>query len=221
MKERIELMQIILMSCEAIAAFAGIICWHRAKDRRIRVFIMYLLFIAIAEQTGWYLRHHGYKDETSMLYTYVVIPIEFLVAYWFIYKFSEIQFVKKLCVFATVFGGICNAAEIFLFSKEKFFFISLSYIVYTLLLLILVLHYLFYFTRSEKIINYWRYFSFWVCSAYLVYYLATFPLFAFYNYLYKVDKNAFMLYWQLQMCLNAGMYLLFFIGLLWTNKRYK
>jgi len=219
MKEKIEFFQKLVMACEILSALAGVFCWPKIKYARIKAFVIYLVVIAVAEQTGWYLKHHNYKEQTSMLYAYFVIPLEFLFAYWFIYKFAESSSLKKLCIIFAAIGITGNIIEIAFFSKEKFFFSSLAYIIYALLLLILALIYLLHFAKSDKIITYRKYYSFWVCAAYLIYYLPTFPLYAFYNYLYTVSKDSFYIYWDIQMCLNALMYLLFFTGLIWTSKK--
>ena len=219
MKDSIVLIQNLLNICEGISAFAGILCWQNIKDYRIKSFVAYLIFIVAMEILGAYLKFHNYKEETSMLYSYVVIPVEFLFSYWFLYKNSDSSIFKKLSIVFSVVAVSINVVEILFIKNEKYFFISLSYICYSLFLVILVLFYLYHFIKSDRIINALSFFIFWVCCAYLIFYLGTFPLYSFYNYLYKVDKNLFNLYWKVAMFFNMIMYLMFAIGLIWTRKK--
>ncbi len=221
MKETVLILQKTLMACELLAAFAGLFYFNKTKDFKTKAFYVYLMLIAAAEQLGWYLKTHKYKVETSNLYTYFAIPLEFVFAYWFIIRSSESLRLKKTGVVFIVTGLITNAVEVIFFRNDKFFFSSIAYITYNFFLVVLVLMFLFEFIRTEKIIRWWKEICFWVCSAFLIYYLTTFPLYAFYNTLYKNTPNFFYVYWEIQMFLNMLMYLLFFTGIVWTNREYK
>lgn len=221
MKENIELLQKGLMTCECIAAFAGIFCWTRTADLKTKSFIVYLIFIALSEQLAWYLKHHGYKTETSSLFTYLIIPSEFIFAYWFISQSSASKLLKKLSILFTGLGLFASIIELIFFAHERFFFSSIAYLTYAFFLVILVLIFLFKFSKTDEIVTWWKEISFWVASGFLIYYLTTFPLYAFYNMLYNQNKNLFYGYWSIQMLLNMIMYLLFTTGLIWTSRRFK
>lgn len=221
MKEKVVLLQKMLMACELLAAFAGLFYFNKAKDFKTKAFYVYLLLIAVTEQAGWYLKNHGYKVETSNLYTYFEIPLEFIFAYWFIINSSLSMRIKKIGIGFIYSGLAINAIEVIFFKNDKFFFSSIAYISYNLFLVVLILMFLYEFVRSEKIIFWWKEISFWICSAFLIYYLTTFPLYAFYNVLYNTSRHFFYIYWEFQMYLNMLMYLLFFTAIIWTSREYK
>ena len=221
MKEKIHLLQNMLYGCEGIALLSGIIAWKYIKDKKIRYFVCYLLFIVFSEQVGNYLGRHGYKSASVMFYNYLVIPAEFIFAYWFLHAHLEKIRSKSLLWGFSSGCLIASVLEYTLLKDERFFFSSFSYVVSALFLLILILLFLWQFIKTDKLINYDRYFVFWVAVAFLIYYLGTFPLYIFYNYLYSVNKKVFYIYWETQMYLNMLMYLLFSVGILWTNLKYK
>lgn len=221
MREHVIFLQKGLMACECLAAFAGIMCWMRIKDYKTKMLVIYLIAIAVSEQVGWYLKHHGYKTQTSSLYAYFVIPLEFVFAYWFINRSSRNILIKKASLFFVFFGLLINAIELIFLKNEKFFFSSLAYISYALFLVILVLMFFYFFIKTEKIITWWREIEFWVAAGYLIYYLCTFPLYAFYNSLYKNNEGLFYVYWEIQMWLNMIMYLIFTMGIIWTSRKLK
>lgn len=219
MKENVQLLLKLLLACECIAAFTGIIFWNRLVGSKNKGLAVYLIFIAVAELLGAYLRSHGYKEQTSKLYAYLVIPIEFLFAYWYIYKSGDQRRLKKICIWFAVLGITGGIIELAFFKKEKFFFSSFAYLIYSFFLLILVLIFFFDFMKTKKVILWWEELSFWVCAAYLIYYLTTFPLYAFYNVLYEKSKSYFYLCWSVQMFINMGLYLIITLGIIWTSRK--
>ena len=221
MKETVKLFQHLLYYCEGLALLAGIIAWKFITDKKIKAFVLYLLFIIICEQTGAHLTRLGLKPGSAMLYNYLAIPVEFLFAFWFLYAQSDGRISMGLYIIFSALSILVRVIEFTFLKDEKFFFSSLSYIISSFFLLILLLLFLWEFIKTDKLIQYQRHFSFWVAIAMLIYYLGSFPLYAFYNYLYDINKSVFYLYWEIQMCLNMCMYLLFSAGLLWTNLKYK
>lgn len=210
------------MGFQMLAALTGILVFYRKKDFREKMLIVYLVFIAIAEWVGWSLRHAGYKIETSLLYSWLVIPAEFLFAYWFIGRYSHKGSLNKTMAFwFSIIGLGVNILEQIFLRDQKFFFSSLAFVLFVLFLVIMVMIYLFEFTRSPMIAQPLSYISFWVCIAYLIYFLLTFPLFSFYNILYQNSKPLFYVFWKAQMGLNMAMYFLITCGLVWTSRKLK
>jgi len=221
MKEKIYLLQNLLYCFEIAALVSGLIAWKYIRSRSLKAFVLYLLFIAIGEQTGSYLGRHGYKNLSASLYNYIIVPVEFFFGYWFIYRNLNRKKWNILFVLFVVLDISTRLGEFLMLRNERFFFSSLSYLVSCLFLLIFILVFLWQFIRSDRILNYSKDAVFWIVIAMLIYYLGTFPLYIFYNYLYKVNKSLFNVYWEIQMYLNMLMYLLFGAGLLWSNLRYK
>ncbi|MGC4101575.1 hypothetical protein [Ferruginibacter sp.] len=221
MKQRLIFLQELLNYSEMVALVAGLIAWIFITDKRVRYFVVYLAFIVACEQLGHYFAKSQLKTENVILYNYLVIPVEFLFNIWFLYSFMPSKKRWQLCFVFSITGILAQVIELTFLKDERFFFSSLSYIVNTFLLLVVILMFLLQFIKTDQLLQYYRHFSFWAAIALLIYYLGSFPLFAFYNYLYQSDKSSFYVYWQIQICLNILMYLLFAAGLLWTNIKYR
>ena len=221
MKERIAIWQILLNVCEAVVPITGLLVWRLNKDIRVKAFIIYSLFIIISELFGRYLKTHYMKEGSVMFYNYLVIPIEFLFLIWFLFSYMQGRKIMYLCILFSFIGIGSQVVDIGLLKDGVFFFSSFSYIICTLLLLITILLFVWQFIQTNSHLHYDKYFVFWVALASLIYYLGSFPLFAFYNYLYNTEKDAFYIYWYISMALNMFMYLLFSIALIWTSTKYK
>jgi hypothetical protein len=213
--------QYLLFCCEWIAAIAGIIAWKHVKNTRYKYFVGYLLFIAVGDIVAYNIAHNASSLAKRMLanellYDLFIIPIEFLFFYWFYYRCFTKPIHKKYCMAFAVCSIIFRVLESTVWSNENFSFSSLSYLVSSVFLIALVLLYLVQFMRSDNIIHYHRHFDFWVTLGLLVYFLGTFPLFAFYNYLNHENKPFFYNYWRVQMSLNMLMYLFFSFAFIWT-----
>ncbi len=216
-----EKFQILLVCCEVVAAVVGLIAWRRITDKRVRAFAIYLIFIAASELFGLYFNEHLMTKANIALFNYIVIPLEFLFSIWFLYSFMPGKKLKKICIIFSVLSIVSRIIELTFLKDESLFFSSFSYVISSLFLLIIILLFLWQFIKSDKLLQYDSHIDFWVAIAFLIYYLGSFPLWAFYNYLYKTSKESFYLYWQIMMCLNMVMYILFATGLIWTNIKYK
>jgi hypothetical protein len=220
-KEQLILLQQILFFCEWIALIGGLIVWKRISKTKYRYFVLYLLFIVLGELSATYIGRNLNKGANILMYNYLIIPAEFIFFYWFFYVHLNRRWHKLLCIIF-VFGSIfVRLIEFTVLKNEQFSFSSLSYLISTIFLVSLALIYLVQFIKSDQIIYYYRYLSFWVTIALLIYYLGSFPLFAFYNYLYAEEKSFFYSYWKIQIFLNMFMYLIFAFGFLWTNIKHR
>jgi hypothetical protein len=220
-KEQLTFFQQLLFGCEWIALIAGILVWKRMENKKYRFFVLYLLFIAAGEVTAYYIGRNFHKGANIILYNYLIIPAEFIFFYWFFFMHLKKRLHKYLCILFTLCSILVRVVEFTVLKDEKFSFSSLSYLTSAILLTLLALIYLVQFMKSDNIIYYHRHFSFWVTIAVLLYYLGSFPLFAFYNYLYAEEKVFFYSYWKIQLFLNMFMYLIFSFAFLWTNIKHR
>lgn len=220
---KVYVLKLLYTFFATFAAFVGVVLWRKLKDPLSKAFVVYLVIIASLEWVSRYLKHVDQKEWINQLAFFVMIPLQFLFAFWFIYKSTPLKRLKGLGILFACIGVGSMLTEILYFDKldEKYYFHSFSYIVFVLLLTIMILIYFFQFTKTHSRQNYLTYFGFWVCTGYMIYYIGTFPLFAFYNLLYNWDYDFFLTCWQVQMYLNSTMYLLFSIGLIWTRKELK
>jgi hypothetical protein len=220
-KEQLVLLQQILFACEWIALIAGLVVWKRLKNTKYRFFVLYLLFIVMGELSATYTGRYLNRGANILLYNYLIIPAEFIFFYWFYYAHLNGRLYRRICISFVLASIIVRVIEFTVLKHEKFSFSSLSYLVSTILLVFLALTYMVQFMKSDKIIHYHRHISFWITIAILIYYLGSFPLFAFYNYLYAEEKSFFYSYWKIQIFLNMFMYLIFSFGFIWTNIKHR
>lgn len=217
----VTLFQILLLCCEGAAAIAGLLTWRFINDKRIKAFGIYLMFVLASELSGLYFSKNLMTNANITLFNYVVIPLEFLFSIWFLYSYMPGKKIKKICIAFSTLSIISTIIELTFLKDERLFFSSLSYVLSSLLLLIIIMLFLWQFIKSDKVLEYDRHFDFWIAIAMLIFYLGSFPLWTFYNYLYNINKDSFYVYWQIMMGLNMLMYLLFATALLWTNLKYK
>jgi hypothetical protein len=211
----------MLFCCEWIAVIAGIMAWKQVKNTRYKYFLGYLLFIAVGEIVAYYIGRYIDKSVNIFLCNWVLIPTEFLFFYWFYHRCLLKPLHKKYCLVFAVCSILFRILEFTVWQNEKFSFSSLSYLISSVCLITLVMAYLAQFMRSDNIIHYHRHFDFWVTLGLLVYYLGSFPLFAFYNYLHSVERDFFFGYWRIQMFLNMLMYLIFSFAFIWTGFKHR
>lgn len=211
----------LVFCCEWIAAIAGIWAWKQVRHTWYKYFVAYLLFIAIGDISAHYTGVFIAKPIRTALYNWLLIPTQFLCLYWFYYRCFTKPLYKKYCVAFAVFSIVLRILEFTVWENANFSFSSLSYLISSVFLFALIMMYLVQFMRSDDIVHYHRNFSFWVTLGLLVYYLGTFPLFAFYNYLTSVEKDFFYVYWRVQMGLNMLMYLIFSFAIIWTGIKHK
>jgi hypothetical protein len=217
----VALWQQLLIGCEWIAVAAGIMAWKQVKNTRYKYFLGYLLFIAVGELVAHYCVREGHVSITKFLTHWVLIPTEFFFFYWFYHRCLHKRLHKKYCVAFAAVSIVFRILEFTVWRDEKFSFSSLSYLVSSVFLIALMMLYLAQFMRSDNIIHYHRHFDFWVTLGLLVYYLGSFPLFAFYNYLHSVEPDFFFGYWRIQMFLNILMYLIFSFSFIWTGFKHR
>ncbi|MBP6024601.1 hypothetical protein [Ferruginibacter sp.] len=217
MKERIELIKILIIVVEFIAFFAGLIVLKKLKPPSVKWMVAYLFIISCSELAGRILTIMKYKVQVSFLFEYFVIPLEFLFFYWFFYSVSSKSRFKKICLLFMFLSVVSRVVETVFFSNTKFFFSSFSYTVSNMLLLIIVIVHLIGFVKSDKILFFKKNIVIWISIALLIFYLGTFPFYAFNNFLWETEKKLAFFYWQLSMFLNMTMYLLFATGFIWTT----
>ena len=208
--------RIAIIGFEALALFAGVLTWKKFKSTPMNKFILYLAFIVIAEITGNIMVRYKLKEENNILFTYLVIPAEYLFFFYLFYTILKSKWQKRLVIVSTALLLISMLYEKnFLKDGETYSFESFSYSVSNILLLIIIIAYLISFVRSDQILFYKNNPVFWIALGLLFFYLGSFPLFAMYHYLWALDKKLFLTYWHVVFVLNCIMYCLFSISFLW------
>lgn len=215
----IALLKISLNLAEGIAFLSALykLCTSKSSDYKQLTF--YFLFIVLAEQMGSFLVSKDLFEYTKYWYSFIVIPVEFLFFYWFLlnhFNTKKDRIIARTGIVILILGFIIDWL---FFYNSKAIFISLSYTLGNLILLILVLHYFKNLIHSKRILNFTKELEFWICLGLLIFYLSTFPFFGLYNYFLDNYPVEFRIYYIVMLVLNIVMYLIFSIGMLWTKSK--
>lgn len=217
---------IVLNVLECAAAITGFIYWQKIRQSYWRWFPVYLMIIALSEIAGEYMSYVKNNAKANIaIYSYWVIPLEFLFFYWLFYQFFNKSSFKKWAVYAAIIYLLFWFSDIFswppfLYSNEVTkLFDSFSYSVGNLLLLILLLIFFIMFTKSDAILNYKDSIMFWVCLGLLIFYLGSMPFYGIHSTLSENYYDFFLVYWRIQFILNYIMYSLFIIAFVWGKSK--
>ncbi len=192
----------------------GFIKWNNIKKDYWRYFPFYLVVLGIINMA----RRYWMKMEVvnKMLSTYV-IPLELLFFFWLFYKNSQ----KK--AFFIIGGAVYLIAflieNIWVDSVKSNYFMSFSYSIGNIILLVFILEYFYRLMYSDRILNFKRERMFWVSSGLLVFFLGTFPYFGLYNLLLTKYFNFLVSYTWVEIFLNYAMYLLFAASFIWGKEK--
>lgn len=203
---------------EGLAALTGFLCWKKLFPKYWRAFPFYLLLITCFEFTGWYMNSHGYKPQAKMMYSYFVIPLEFLFMYFLYSKCLNKIFHKILFIFFISFV-LSFFTEYLILRGMKWDWMSLTYMTGSITILILSVLYVLQLIAIDKVIHFRHDLFFWVNLGIMLFYVGTFPYYVTANYLYKINVNmAWVLSWMV-VILNYIMYTFFIIGFLCSRKQ--
>lgn len=200
---------------ELLACIIGFVHWKKIKDTYWKWFPFYLGILFLTEMTGKIMRlvFHD-KELNTAMYRYFGIPIQFLFFFWLFYcYFSNLN--KKDRIWPPIGAAIYIGAwliEILFFEKVKFWFMSFSYTIGNIMLLVLVILFFVRFINSEMILKYRQSMMFWVCLGLLAFYLGTFPYYALRNTLYHNYLPVFEVYSYVSLGLDYLMYIFFTIA---------
>lgn len=156
---------------------------------------------------------------SNLLYNYFIIPLEFFFWYWFFYQHFKEKNEKLIIKTGMLLLAISFIVEWLFFYDAKAVFISLSYTLGNLILLLFILMYFKNLIHSKRILTFDKELEFWICCGLLIFYLGTFPMFGLYNYFLNNYPQELRVYYVVMLILNSLMYLLFSFGMLWTKPK--
>ena len=198
---------------EALSFIAGLFYWRKVKDTYFKWFVLYLLYIFVADVFGTLLSLKHLH--TEKYYDYFAIPVEFLFTFWLFYKTFQYTNNKRL---PAICAGIYLSGfvtDVIYFSKMLLPFYSFSYTVGNLLLLILILSFFIKLVNSDEVLDYKKNMMFWICTGLLIFYLGTLPYYGMKNtFAYKYKKLR-EIYNIIVLVLDSIMYLMFTFSFIW------
>lgn len=175
---------------------------------------LYVTAIALSEWMGLYMRTIlPARTWNPILYSFIIHPGIFIFLFWVLGKYDNEQRRRNRLwgIFSIVVCAAC-ITDFYLFSGQKLWFSSFSYLIGALLLCILLVRFFIQYMFSNHISGFKSDTIFWFCCVLFVYYMGTFPFFALRNtladqYYYEIFEP----YFYIQITLAAVMYFLFFI----------
>ncbi len=196
-----------------LVAIIGLLKWNDVKKNYWKSFPLYLLIIALGE----YIRF--FELSISTIQTRLIqltVPIEFL--FFFLLFYKNIQ--KKLpIIIGSVVYIIAFLVESLWFDTMKSnYFMSFSYSIGNIILLIFILQYFYILIYSDRILYFYHERLFWVSLGLLVFFLGTLPYFGLYNLMLSKYFDLLVSYTWVQIFLNYTMYLLFAASFIWGEK---
>jgi len=213
----ITVLQYILYGLELTACITGIIFWVKIKNSFLKWFPVYLGFIVLAEQSGNWLHYIKEDQIKGNLITYFVIPVEFLFFYWVYYKTAVTDSGRRLVIYCTGIYAAGFILDLLFFIGKEYYFMSFSYCIGNLALLIIIIAFFIQFAKSDKIIHFKTELLFWISLGLLIFYLGTLPYFGLLLLLYDEYREVYYVYSNLMFVCNCIMYSLFSIGFICTK----
>jgi len=177
-----------------------------------------LLMILLLELFCQY-RVYFLKLQNQWIYVNFIIPGEFLFFFWLFYRYFINSRQKILPIWGAVIYIAGFTIDRIYLGKLQFIFSSFSYVVGSIIILVLVLIFLFHFMRSNEILQYKTNMMLWVSLGLLIFFLGALPFYGLFNTLVVNYPDVFDAYWIVQMCFDYCMYLFFAFAFIWGKPK--
>lgn len=203
-----------LISIQCVAALVGIYYYFKLKESHWKWFCLYLIFIFIQE-FFWRFEHPFLPFSKITYYAFFGIPIQYLFFIW-LYALKSLKKPNLTIIFCVIYL-MALVVEALLKKISVFYSISLN--IGNILLLILVVLEFLKQIRNENILKFYENKMFYVNLGVILFYVGTFPFFAFYYDLYKFHKEIWNVYYVYFLIANCLMYLLFIASFIWGKQK--
>ncbi len=206
-----EIYRYTLNAFEIGAALTGFANWKKLKNSYWRFFPIFLLLIFINEIIGKIINLYS-QPVNAAFYRYYGIPVQFLFYFWLFYNYFKKTKFSKWPLVGVATYIISWLLEMFFLKLKDIWFMSFSYTIGNIILLVMIIVFFVMFINSDEILDYKKSLMFWTALGLIVFYLGTFPLYALRNTLVLHYPKVFYTYYYVSFFLNYCMYLLFITG---------
>ncbi len=211
----LKLLNVVIL----LSGVAGFVRWKEIKDSYWKWFPVYLIILGLLNLLAFYMIDTKNIKSNQWLVIYLIIPFEFLFAFWLFLKKAETRPQKTLILTGMGVYLLSFFIEILLKEEMKeLYFLSFSYTVGNIFMLIFILLYFWKLSVSEKILFFYRERMFWVCVGMLFFWLGSLPYYGLFNYMVKNFMNILPAYAWLMLSLNYLMYTLFAVSFIWGKE---
>jgi len=213
-----EVLGDFLLGIEFISALIGSLYFLKLKNTYWKWFCLYLIFIFIQE-FYWFYNSSLFGIIKQDYFTYFGIPIQYLFLFW-LYALKSIKSKKIFLICLTIYISTYFPFELY-YNKVNAVY-SLNLTVGTILLAFLVVLEFIKQIKTDDILKFKKNKMFYINIGVVLFYIGTYPFFAFYNTLLNEPfinlGNFYYLYFKTSVCL---MYLFFIASLIWGKHQLK
>lgn len=202
-----------------LSGVAGFVKWKEIRDSYWKWFPVYLILLGLLNLLAFYMIDTKNIKSNQWLVIYLIIPFEILFAFWLFLKKAETRPQKTLILTGMGVYLLSFFIEILLKEEMKeLYFLSFSYTVGNIFMLIFILLYFWKLSVSEKILFFYKERMFWVCVGMLFFWLGSLPYYGLFNYLVKNFMSILPGYAWVMLSLNYLMYTLFAVSFIWGKE---
>jgi drug/metabolite transporter (DMT)-like permease len=203
---------------ELLAFVTGVISFKKIKNSYWKWFVIYLGVIVFAELFAEYLLMVR-EEPNQWIYVWLVIPLEYLFFFWLFYSYTEEPNFRRWSLLAAFIYAATYVFDMAYLRHLKFAFSSFSYMIGSILLLILLILYFVHLVKGERILHFKKDMMFWVCTGLLIFFLGSFPFYGLWNTLVSKYPKIFNTYWMVQIVFDCIMYLFFAFAFIWGKPK--
>jgi hypothetical protein len=216
--EKLDILRNLVFASELIAFLTGLFYFKKVNELW-QIFCLYLGFTFIIEIISWYFILEKNTQVSVIIHRYFANPFQFMSLFWIFGKIVSKTKSRYIFLFGSMIFIVSWLFEYYFLQKSTFYWMSISYTVANIILIVLVLSYFYQLITSEKILIFYKLQSFWFCLGVLIYYFATFPFFGMFNYLVEHYRNVHFIYFHIVLILDIIMYLLFAASFIWGKEK--
>lgn len=204
---------VCLLLCEVISCITGFIYWKKIKNTYWVWFLVYLLYVTISGAIEFISNEYKILYLNIFFNHFFMHPIDFLFYYWLFYKnFDNTKFKLLPIASASIYLPTLIIDALTHPFNQQNFFLSFSYTVGNLLLLILIGCFFYIFVITNMILKYKHNMLFWVCIGLLIFYVGSAPYWSLINNLAAKYIDLLFILRNIMLLVSSGMYIFFTIG---------
>lgn len=207
--------KVLLLIIETLTALVGIYYLFKLKTSYWKWFSIYLVIVAIQE-IFWNFQNVYSVTVKQTFYAVFGIPIQYLLLFW-LYADKSLKN-KKLFLACSLIYLMTYIPFKFYFKKTDVVY-SINLTVGVLLLALLVVLEFKKQIKNDDILKFRANKMFYINTAVILFYIGTYPFFAFYNELKQDYINIWNIYYLYSLIANCIMYLLFITSFIWGKPR--
>ncbi len=215
-----QLVQYGLVIMEAIAFLIAVFHWQKVKNSYWKWFVVYLGIIVLSEIAGLTLLYHFKLVWSSRnLYTYFVIPLEFLFFFWLYFRYYENRSARYWPLVGAVIYAVAALVNFIFYPHTNIGLFPFSYMLGIILVLALAILFFYQLMVGNELLGFKYNTMFWVSLGLLIFYLVSSPYFGLRQLLYAKYRDIFWIYYYIQFGVNYLMYIFFCIAFIWGKAR--